>query len=149
MRFADCVPILLYDPENSVVGIVHAGWQGTVKKIVQATVQKMVENYGSEPVEIRAVIGPSISAHHYEVGPEVVHQVHDAFGKTAEHLLPSQNGSPHFDLWRANQHLLEQAGVEKIEISGLCTACLPDDWYSHRGEAGKTGRFGALIALRD
>ncbi len=147
MRFADCVPILFFDPVKRVVGVAHAGWQGTVKRVVTATVEKMVSVYGSRPAHIRAGIGPSIAAHHYEVGSDVVQQVRDAFGVQAASLLPSQNGSVHFDLWEANRLLLEQAGVKEIEISGLCTSCHPEDWFSHRGEKGRTGRFGALIAL--
>jgi len=149
MRFADCVPILFFDPVKKVVGVAHAGWQGTVKGVVTATVDKMASEYGSRPSDIRTGIGPSIAAHHYEVGPEVVHQVRESFGTKADSLLPSQNGSVYFDLWAANHHLLELAGVREIEISGLCTACHPEDWFSHRGERGQTGRFGALIALSD
>ena len=147
MRFADCVPILLFDPINKVVGVAHAGWQGTVLRVVTATIERMISEYGSNPANIRAGIGPSIGVHHYEVGPEVAQQVRTAFGAQAKSLLPSQNGSTHLDLWEANRLLLAQAGVKEIEIAGLCTACHPDDWFSHRGEQGKTGRFGALIAL--
>jgi len=147
MRFADCVPVLFFDPFQKLVGLAHAGWQGTVKEIVTITVNQMVSVYGSLPSDIRAGIGPSIATHHYEVGPEVIDQVDRVFGPLAKWLLPSQNGSTYFDLWRANQILLEQAGLDQIEISGLCTACHPQDWFSHRGEQGKTGRFGALIAL--
>jgi len=147
MRFADCVPILFYDPVKRVVGVAHAGWQGTVKQVVTATVEKMKSVYGGDPTDIRAGIGPSIAAHHYEVGSDVVGQVYNTFGDQAEALLPRQNGSVYFNLWEANRLLLEQAGVQEIEISGLCTACHPQDWFSHRGEKGKTGRFGALIAL--
>jgi len=147
MRFADCVPILFFDPIKKVVGVAHAGWQGTVKRVVSATIERMISEYGSNPADIRAGIGPSIGAHHYEVGPEVVQQVRVTFEPQANSLLPSQNNSTHFDLWEANRLLLEQAGVKEIEISGLCTACHPDDWFSHRAEQGKTGRFGALIAL--
>lgn len=149
MRFADCVPILFYDPVQRVTGIAHAGWQGTVKRVVSATVDRMIRQYGSSPADIRAGIGPSIAAHHYEVGPEVVQRVRETFGGEADAFLPSFNGSTHFDLWAANRFLLEQSGVEQIEISGLCTACHTDDWYSHRAEKGLTGRFGALIALTD
>lgn len=149
MRFADCVPILLFDPVMRVVGVAHAGWQGTIKRVVVATVDKMVSVYGCQLANIRAGIGPSIAAHHYEVGSEVGHQVREAFGAQADLLLPSQNGSVYFDLWAANRFLLEQAGVEEIEVAGLCTACHPEDWFSHRGAKGQTGRFGALIALND
>lgn len=147
MRFADCVPILFFDPVRKVVGVAHAGWQGTVKHIVTATVKKMISVYGCCPADIRAGIGPSIAAHHYEVGTEVVQQVRESFGSDAEGLLLSQNGVVHLDLWEANRLLLVQAGLNEIEISGLCTACHPEDWFSHRGERGKTGRFGALVAL--
>lgn len=149
MRFADCVPILLSDPVQGVVGIAHAGWQGTVKRVVTATVEKMISVYDSRATDIRAGIGPSIAAHHYEIGPEVVIQVRETFGTKADSLLPSQNGHMYFDLWTANHLLLEQVGVKEIEIAGLCTACHLEDWFSHRGEQGETGRFGALIALND
>jgi copper oxidase (laccase) domain-containing protein len=63
-------------------------------------------------------------------------------------VLNSQNGKIHFDLWKANQFLLERAGVERIEMAGICTACHTDEWFSHRAEKGRTGRFGALISLQ-
>lgn len=149
MRFADCVPVLLYDPHRKVVGIVHAGWIGTVRKVVASAVEAMHDRYGSNPLDIRAAIGPSIAAHHYPVGPEVVQQVHQSFGMDAPALLPGSNGGVQFDLWAANRLILEQCGIRQIEISGLCTACYLGDWYSHRGEHGKTGRFGVLLALKD
>lgn len=147
MRFADCVPILLYDPVRGVVGLAHAGWLGTVKRVGEAAVRAMATRYGSKPADIQAVVGPSISSEKYEVGPEVIQQVTNAFGGDAAALLPQHNGSPHFDLWAANRLVLEKAGVGKIEVAGICTASNLQDWYSHRGEGGKTGRFGALIAL--
>jgi YfiH family protein len=147
MRFADCVPILLYDPVKQVVGLAHAGWLGTVRQVVKTAVEAMRIHYGSLPEDLIAGIGPSIAAHHYEVGLEVVEQVRRTFGGQAESLLPSRNGAVQFDLWAANCLALENCGVRKIEISGLCTACHTEDWYSHRKEQGKTGRFGVLIAL--
>jgi len=149
MRFGDCVPILLHDPVRRVVGIAHAGWMGTVNGIVTETVKTMQSVYGSNTENILAGIGPSIAVHHYEVGPEVVEQVEAAFDLEATELLVRNGESTYFDLWRANQILLENVGVRNIEISGLCTACDLQDWYSHRGEMGKTGRFGALIALEE
>jgi YfiH family protein len=147
MRFADCVPILLHDPMRGVVGLVHAGWQGTVKKVVRAAVETMGSHYGSAPENIRAGIGPSIGAHHYQVGAEVVSQVREAFRDRADRLLLSADGAVKFDLWQANHLLLQESGVQEIGISGLCTACHPQDWFSYRGERGKTGRFGVLIGL--
>jgi polyphenol oxidase len=149
MRFADCVPILLFDPQRRVIGIAHAGWLGTVRKVASAAVQAMQARYGSNPIDIRAAIGPSIAAHHYPVGQEVVEQVQESFGMEAAKLLPASNGAVQFDLWAANRLILEQNGVGQIEISGLCSACHLQDWYSHRGENGKTGRFGVLLALKE
>jgi len=148
LRFADCVPVLLFDPRRRAVGIAHAGWKGTLAKIAAATVRVMTERYGSRPADILAGIGPSIGPCHYEVGPEVVAQTRTAFGAGADELLVRSNGSYHLDLWAANARALRQAGVERIETSGLCTACRSDEFFSHRAEKGKTGRFGALIGLR-
>jgi len=75
--------------------------------------------------------------------------VKDAFGPESESLLEEHGESIHFNLWRANRLSLEEAGVKQIETAEICTACNPDDWFSHRGEKGKTGRFGALIALEN
>ncbi|MHC1784821.1 MAG: peptidoglycan editing factor PgeF [Anaerolineaceae bacterium] len=147
MRFADCVPIFLYDPQRRVIGIVHAGWQGTVKKAASVAVLKMVSIYGCKAENILAGIGPSIGPHHYQIGEDVEHRVRSAFKSDADLLLTQKNGSWYFDLWQANRLNLEKAGINSIEIAGICTACNTMDWYSHRAENGKTGRFGALLAM--
>jgi YfiH family protein len=147
MRFADCVPIMFHDPVRKVAGIAHAGWMGTVRGTARFVVEAMQKRYGSSPADIQAAIGPSIGPDHYEVGPDVVLQVQQAFRSDASSLLSMSAGSKKFDLWAANHLLLEQAGVRKIEVAKLCTACHTEDWYSHRAEKGRTGRFGAIIAL--
>jgi YfiH family protein len=147
MRFADCVPILLHDPRRGVVGLAHAGWLGTVRCTAAAAVQAMTEHYGSRPADIQAAIGPSIGPDHYEVGPDVIARVEQSFGAQASELIRKHGQKKHFDLWQANRLQLEQAGVSQIEVAGICTACHLEDWYSHRAEKGRTGRFGALIAL--
>lgn len=147
MRFADCVPILLYDPQRQVVGIVHAGWQGTVRKVVREAVLQMQATFGTQPADLLAAIGPSIGPDHYEVGKDVVEAVEQTFGTDSSALLPRCDGRVFFDLWAANRLLLEQVGVRQIEMAALCTACHTEDWFSHRAEKGRTGRFGALIAL--
>jgi polyphenol oxidase len=147
MRFADCVPIFLHDPVKKVVGIVHAGWIGTIKGTVRYAVEAMQERFGSEVKDIRAGIGPSIGPDHYEVGPDVADQVRQVFGGKASSLLSSDTGREKLDLWAANRLILEQAGLIHVELAGICTACHTEDWYSHRAEKGKTGRFGAIIAL--
>lgn len=158
MRFADCVPILLFDPIHKALGIVHAGWVGTVNQVVARAVDAMRQAYHTQPADLLAGIGPSIGVHHYEVGPEVAAQVRAALGADSPGLLfpvgEGQAGSSdpervQFDLWQANRLILERSGVRQVEIAGLCTACQLDDWFSHRGEQGKTGRFGALVALKE
>jgi YfiH family protein len=147
MRFADCVPIFLHDPVRKVVGIAHAGWMGTVKGAVRFAVEAMRQHYGSKMKDIQAGIGPSIGPDHYEVGPDVVDQVKQSFQDEASTLLSEGMGRIKFNLWAANRLLLERAGVVQVEVAGLCTACHTEDWYSHRAEKGRTGRFGAIIAL--
>jgi hypothetical protein len=148
MRFADCVPILLHDSGKGVVGLAHAGWRGTLQDVAIATVDAMRKQYGSNPADITAGIGPSIGPDHYQIGADVILQVMQKYGDESEVLLKSHNGKIHFDLWKANQLLLERAGVSKIEHAGICTACHTNDWFSHRAENGRTGRFGALISLQ-
>ena len=148
MRFADCVPIFLYDPVNGVIGLAHAGWLGTVRGASTSAVRAMRDHYGSKPADIQAGIGPSIGPDHYEVGPDVIGQVQQAFGPQSRPLFDTRENRTYLDLWAANRLQLEQAGVIQVETSGLCTACHLDDWFSHRAEHGKTGRFGALIALQ-
>jgi YfiH family protein len=147
MRFADCVPVLLFDPQKRVIGVVHAGWVGTISNIVGSAIESMANIYQSKPDLIIASIGPSIGVHHYEVGQDVIKQVYKIFGNRSEELLINKNGAVQFDLWKANELLLKESGVNDIEIAGICTACNLQDWFSHRGEKGNTGRFGALIAL--
>jgi YfiH family protein len=148
LRFADCVPILLYDPRRPAVGVVHAGWRGTLAKAATAAVQAMQAHYGSRPGDLVAAIGPSIGPCHYAVGPEVVAQTRQAFNGASDELLSRVNGGYHLDLWTANAHALQQAGVRQIEQSELCTVCHGDDFFSHRGHGAQTGRFAALIGLR-
>ena len=149
MRFADCTPVFLFDPSKKVIGLVHAGWKGTVEKAVQVAVKAMVNDYGCKSVDILAGIGPSIGVDHYEIGHEVATKVKDVFGNTSETLRMDKDGRLFFDLSEANKQLLENCGVRKIEVSNICTACNISDWFSHRGENGKTGRFGALLSLED
>ncbi|GAB4472203.1 MAG: peptidoglycan editing factor PgeF [Anaerolineales bacterium] len=147
MRFADCVPILLYDKMKSVIGIVHAGWQGTVGGIAKKAIEVMNARYGTNPGDVWAGIGPSIGVHHYPVGEDVWLRARDRIPEIAQACFKRDGVNFRFDLWLANQLLLEQAGVGEIEVSGLCTACNLEDWYSHRAEKGKTGRFGVVISL--
>jgi YfiH family protein len=103
MRFADCVPIMLFDPVNRAIGIAHAGWIGTIDKIAKKTVIRMEENYGTDPTDILATIGPSIGPDHYSIRNDVMEKVISSFKDQADQLLIHANGKTYFDLWKANQ----------------------------------------------
>lgn len=148
MRFGDCVPILFHDPKKKVIGIAHAGWMGTLRGVVGAAVDGMRSHYGSDPKDIVAGIGPSIGVDHYEVGAEILAQFREKFNSQADSMFEFREGRIYLDLWKSNSMQLQQAGVEQIQVSEVCTACHLDDWFSHRAEKGKTGRFGALMALQ-
>lgn len=148
MRFADCTPILFHDPVRGVIGMAHAGWRGTVQGMAANTVRVMQRAYGCQPADIQAAIGPSIGPDRYQVGEEVVAAVQAYFG-TTDGLIRRDpgDGSAYFDLWAANRLDLERAGVEQIDIAGICTAERTDEFFSHRAEQGRTGRFGAVLTL--
>lgn len=146
MLFADCVPILLFDKKNNVAAIAHAGWQGTINGIVLNVVQNMMDKFNSNPEDIMAGIGPAICAQHYEVGNDVVNAVRKS-KIDQEQALITVDSRYYLDLKKANFLLLEQANIKMIESMDICTACHPDDWFSHRAENKMTGRFGAIISL--
>lgn len=148
MRYADCVPLLFYDPQKEALGLAHAGWRGTVQGMGANMVKAMQQAYGSRPQDIRVVIGPSISLEKFQVGEEVVESVQNHFG-TLDGLMrrDPDDGTAYIDLWEANRRDLANAGVDNIEISGICTYQNTQDFYSHRAEKGKTGRFGVVMSL--
>lgn len=149
---ADCLPILLVDPERPAVAAVHAGWRGTVVDVAGAAVQAMRESFDSDPSQLRAYLGPAIGGCCNEVGDEVIaawrDQAHD-LGPLAELAITHPGTRDHFDGSRANTLLLQRAGLspDHIEVSDICTKCSKDSWFSHRGHGPGAGREGALIAL--
>ena len=147
MRFADCVPILFVDPIQKAIGLVHAGWKGTLLKIAEVAIHTMRMKFGSRPADIIAGIGPSIAAHHYPVGKDVLVEAQKNIPQFVSEVCYQEDDRIYFDLWRANQLILQQNGVKSIQLANQCTACHTDDWFSHRAEKGKTGRFGVLISL--
>ncbi len=150
MNYADCAPILLFDPVNRAIGLGHAGWQGAVKDLPGALVRAMGNAFGSNPSQLIAAMGPAIGPCCYEVGEPVISAVRDTFPDPHELLRPQVNGPrPHFDLPEANRRRLDAAGLNQIEVSELCTACRTDLFFSHRAEKGVTGRFGVVFILSD
>jgi polyphenol oxidase len=149
MNFADCAPILIYDPRHRAIGLGHAGWRGAVVDQPGSLVRAMGEQFGSRPADLVAAVGPCIGPCCYEVGPEVIDAVRGSFAEP-DHLLRQNGGArSHFDLPEANRHNLAAAGVTQVELSGYCTACRTDLFFSHRAEKGQTGRFGVLFALEN
>jgi YfiH family protein len=146
LRFADCVPVLFYDRRRRAIGLAHAGWRGLPAGVLPATVRTLGEAFGCRPADLWAGIGPSIGPCCYEVGQEVVEQVRAAVNGSEPFRW--ENGRLHLDLWAAVRSQLVKVGVGQIEVAKLCTACHTDDWFSHRAERGKTGRFGVVIGLR-
>lgn len=149
MNYADCAPILVYDPQHHAIGLGHAGWGGTVADVPGALVRAMQAAFGSKPEALLGAIGPCISAAVYEVDEPVISAVRRAFpDHTTELLIPQAGGSrPHFDLRRANQLNFARAGVEDVVIAPFCTAQNNDLFFSHRAELGQTGRFGVIVTL--
>jgi YfiH family protein len=148
---ADCVPVVIFDPQRHVVGLAHAGWGGTVARISSRTVAVMRERFGCEPASMVAAIGPSIGPAGYEVGEEVIARAEEAFGDRAPEILAAGDGGKAlFDLWSANRIDLEEAGLaaERIEVSGIASEAQLEDFYSHRVEGARTGRFIAAVSLR-
>lgn len=147
---ADCLPILLYDPVRRVVGAVHAGWRGTALGVVNRAVERMVECYGCQRLDILAAIGPGISKCCFETHEDVPNAMTEAMGASALHgiqVLPS--GKFHVDLKALNARRLESAGLnpEHIAVSADCTACLPEKYWSHRITKGERGSQAAMISL--
>lgn len=146
MRFADCVPVVVYDRVRGAIGLAHAGWRGVAVNIVAATLDALREAFGSEPRDVWAGIGPCISVDHYRVGQDVIDAVAAACPPHTPIVQPRPDG-PHLDLNAAVTAQLRACGVTHLEDSRLCTATRTDEWFSHRAEQGKTGRFGVVIGL--
>jgi YfiH family protein len=149
VTLADCVPVVIFDPDRRVLGLAHAGWGGTVARIASRTVEIMRDRFGSDPRSIMAAIGPSIGPAGYEVGPDVVERCEGVFaGRASDLLSPLGEGKARFDLWSANRIDLEEAGVNatRIEVASMSTEEHLEDFYSYRVE-GVTGRFACVAAL--
>lgn len=147
---ADCVPMVFFDPSRKVIGVAHAGWQGTLRFVARNTVSAMESVFGCSPRDIIVGMGPSIGPCCYEVGPEVISQAETIFGTKRGYIVnESKGGSGYFDLWKSNLEHLSRAGVQRknIEMAKLCTCHNPDLFFSYRHQGGNTGRSGVGICL--
>jgi hypothetical protein len=148
MRFADCVPIVFFDPVQRAIGLAHAGWRGVAEDVIAATVAALHDNFGSQPRDLWAGIGPCIGAARYRVGQDVIDLVAPACPPRTPIVQRQPDGALHLDLNAAVAAQLRACGVEQIEDAAICTASNTAEWFSHRAENGKTGRFGVVIGLR-
>jgi YfiH family protein len=151
---ADCVPVLVVDVEKRVVAAFHAGWRGTVARIVEHGVAKMKDEYGSQVEDLVAAVGPSIGPCCYTVGEEVRAEFGGQFGYAEELFSREDTGEIRVNLWEANRRQLVEAGVEAAQITvvGECTACARDErgalrYFSHRGEKGVAGRMLNVVGI--
>lgn len=175
IQTADCLPVIVVDPKNRAVGVFHAGWRGTVKRIVEKGVGEMRRHVGSRPRDLKAAIGPGIHSCCYEVGEEVRTKFESQFAYGAELFREVKESDPvrekypllfltarapghgelppkiFLDLVEANRRQLVSSGVpaKNIEASPLCTNCRVDLLFSYRGEKGKTGRMMAVAGIRN
>jgi YfiH family protein len=146
LRFADCVPFLLYDATNRAVGVIHSGWRGAVSNIAQAAVEAFAKHVGSDVKKLWAGIGPAIGPCCYEVKADTAGPVL-SICPAGMQAVQEREGRLYLDLPGLVRAQLEAAGVRHVEMSGICTACHTEEWFSHRAEHGRTGRFGALAVL--
>ena len=150
--YADCVPIYLVDPVKKAIGLCHSGWRGTVGRISQVTIARMQEEYGSDPKDILAAVGPSICQDCYEVSGDVTEQFQDSFREKywKELFYQKENGKYQLNLWKANEIILEEAGITKehISVTDICTCCNPQLLYSHRASKGQRGNLAAFLMIR-
>ena len=143
---ADCVPVLVADPETGAVAAVHAGWRGTLARAAAEGVAALAAETGTPAGAMLAAVGPSIGPCCYEISEELAARFASDIGGD----LVRRDPGPKLDLWAANVAILRAAGVEdgRIEVLGRCTACERDLFFSHRRDAGRTGRNIAFIAPR-
>lgn len=150
--YADCVPLYFVDTKRKAVALAHSGWRGTVARMGRCVTDKMREAYGSDPKDLVAAVGPSICQECYEVSEDVA----DAFvrefrkpGQREEILREKGNGKYQLDLWRANEIILQEAGIpaEQIQVTDLCTCHNSDYLFSHRASQGRRGNLGAFLGL--
>ena len=149
LRFADCQPILLYDPEHHALALVHAGWRGVAQGIARRAVEAMRDAFGSRPAALIAGLGPAIGPCCYTVGQDVAAAMGYALSDWRQVLEPQGDDLWRFDLPAANAQLLADAGVQNIEQAALCTACHTEIFFSHRGDGGRTGRFAVVAFLQE
>jgi polyphenol oxidase len=151
LSFADCTPILLYDPVKNVIGNIHSGWRGTAQKIGQKAVQKMISDYGSKPEDIIACIGPCIGKCHFEVDEDVKNIFEQAFSYLNRNcdIIEKRENKYHIDTTLINRLMLEECGLQSTNIieSKICTVCNSNVIHSYRAQKDRAGRNIAVLGM--
>ncbi len=149
VKTADCVPVLLGDPVTRAFAAVHAGWRGTLATAVVVGVQRLKQEYGAKPENLRVAIGASAGPCCYEVGGEVIDAFTERFGSGADLFTTTRPGHAMIDLLKANREQLESAGViaERIHVAPICTMDRTDLFFSYRKEKNLHGKVGRLMAV--
>ena len=151
-QYADCTPLVFYDPVKKVIATSHAGWRGTVKLIGKCTVDKIVNEFGSNPKDIIAGIGPNIGQCCYEVDDPVINEFKKIdFLNLPDFVKNKGDGKYMLNLVEANRQILIGSGIlpENIDVSDICTCCNSKDLHSHRATKGKRGTIGIIIELAE
>lgn len=150
--YADCVPLFFIDPVHKAIGLSHSGWRGTVGKMGQETLRRMKEEYSTESEDVIAAVGPSICQDCYEVSEDVIAKFKEAFDEIhwKELFYEKENRKFQLNLWKANEIILLEAGVQKenIAVTNVCTNCNSDVLFSHRATNGERGSLAAFMALK-
>lgn len=148
--YADCVPVFILDPVNKAVGLAHSGWKSTTMKIAVKTIQKMGEEYGTRPEDCLIGIGPSIEMKCFEIKEDTAAIFKQSFHYWERFMRKQDEEHYIADLWLAVKLMLMEIGVQEqnITISGLCTCCNEDLFFSHRRDKGRTGSLSAIIELK-
>ncbi|MBD8931663.1 MAG: peptidoglycan editing factor PgeF [Ruminococcus sp.] len=151
--YADCVPLYFVDPVQKAIGLSHSGWRGTVGKIGKETIRKMKEQYGSDPKDILAAVGPSICKNCYEVSEDVILEFQKNFKERywKDLFYRKENGKYQLDLWKANEIIFKESGIlpEHIAVTNVCTHCNSEILYSHRTSGDRRGNLAAFLALKE
>jgi YfiH family protein len=147
---ADCLPVLIVDPVRRAVAAVHAGWRGTISRIVARAIETLASEYGSRPSDLRVALGPGIRVESFEVGEEVAGEFRREFGDADSVVRDDLGAKPRVDLFLANRVAATDAGVppDRVDDLGLCTVRAVDRFFSHRAEHGRTGRGMAFVGFR-
>lgn len=146
---ADCTPILLCDPVTGAVGAVHAGWRSTAADIAGKTVHAMVREFGCDPGNIRAAIGPNIGQCCFETDGNVPDAMIAAFGQEVQPFIHQACPKYYLNLKKINALALQRCGIIHIEISQNCTMCEHERFWSHRYTHGERGSQGAIIVCKE